>query len=147
MLNNSINETKPISMSELENVLLQATKRLDIEMFEEFYIHTEDYKQSKRLFLLKDMAIAFNKFKELGDTYLEPNLGVCNRCNKGCHGHILVGNESKNYMNLLFENHVDKIIGITECVDLKTANKIRNLKKRIYLHDYNDPKSPNNVPF
>ena len=147
MLNNSINETKPISMSELENVLLQATKRLDIEMFEEFYIHTEDYKQSKRLFLLKDMAIAFNKFKELGDTYLKPNLGVCNRCNKGCHGHILVGNESKNYMNLLFENHVDKIIGITECVDLKTANKIRNLKKRIYLHDYNDPKSPNNVPF
>ncbi len=135
------------TISELEKVLLEATKRLDIEMFEEFYIHTEDYKQSKRLFLLKDMAIAFNKFKELGDSYLEPNLGVCNRCNKGCHGHILVGNASKNYMNILFENDMDKIIGVAECADLKTSNKIEGLKKRIYLHEYNEPGSPNNVPF
>ena len=132
---------------ELEKVLLEATKRLDIEMFKEFYIHTEDYKQSKRLFLLKDMAIAFSKFKELGDSYLEPNLGVCNRCNKGCHGHQLVGNASKNYINLLFENDKDKIIGVAECADLITANKIEGLNKRIYLHEYNDPTSLNNVPF
>jgi hypothetical protein len=132
---------------ELEKVLLEATKRLDIEMFEEFYIHTEDYKQSKRLFLLKDMEIAFNKFKEQGDTSLEPNMGICNRCNKGCHGHQLVGNASKNYINLLFENDKDKIIGVAECADLKTITKIEGLKKRIYLHEYNDPRSPNNVPF
>jgi hypothetical protein len=147
MLNNSVSEINHISILELETVLLEATKRLDIEMFKEFYTHTEDYKQSKRLFLLKDMAIAFSKFKELGDTYLEPNIGICNRCNKGCHGHILVGNESKNYMNLLFENDVDKIIGVAECADLKTSNKIEGLKKRIYLHEYNEPGSPNNVPF
>ncbi len=147
MLNKVENDLKIISMIELEKVLLEATKRLDIEMFEEFYIYTEDYKQAKRLFLLKDMAIAFSKFKELGDTYLEPNIGICNRCNKGCHGHILVGNESKNYMNLLFENEVDKIIGVAECADLKTSNKIEGLNKRIYLHEYNEPGSPNNVPF
>lgn len=134
-------------MIELERVLLEATKRLDIEMFKEFYIHTEDYKQSKRLFLLKDMVIAFNKFKKQGDTSLESNLGICNSCNKGCHGHQLVGNLSKNYMNLLFENGIDKIIGLTECADLKTENKIKGLNKRIYLHKYNEPGSPNNVPF
>ena len=147
MLNKDGNDVIIISMIELEKVLLEATRRLDIEMFEEFYIHTEDYKQSKRLFLLKDMAIAFGKFKELGDSYLESYLGICNRCNKGCHGHILVGNESKNYINLLFENDVDKIIEITECADLITTNKIEGLNKRIYLHEYNDPRSPNNVPF
>ena len=132
---------------ELEKVLLEATKRLDIEMFEEFYIHTEDYKLSKRLFLLKDIGVAFDKFKALGDTYLEPNLGICNRCNKGCHRHIMVGNETKNFMNLLFENDKDKIIEIAECADLKTITKIEGLKKRIYLHEYNEPGSPNNVPF
>jgi hypothetical protein len=147
MLNKVGNDVKIISMIELEKVLLEATKRLDIEMFKEFYIHTEDYKNSKRLFLLKDMSIAFNKFLELGDSHLEPNLGICNRCNKGCHGHVLVGNESKNYMNLLFENDVDKIIGIAECADLKTTNKIDGLNKRIYLHEYNDPSSPGHVPF
>jgi hypothetical protein len=134
-------------MLELERVLLESTKRLDIEMFEEFYIHTEDYKLSKRLFLLEDIAIAFSKFKELGDTFLESNLGICNRCNKGCHGHQLVGNKTKNYMNLLFENDVDKIIEVTECADLITTNKIEDLNKRIYLHEYNNPKSPNSVPF
>lgn len=135
------------NVNELENVLIAAIQRLDIEMFKEFYIHTENYKQSKRLFLIRDLAIAFNKFKELGDTYLEPYLGVCNRCNKGCHGHVLVGNESKNYMNLLFENDVDKIIGIIECAELKSTINIKDLNKRIYLHEYNDPSSPNNVPF
>ena len=134
-------------MLELEKVLLEATKRLDIEMFKEFYIYTEDYKQSKRLFLLKDIAVAFNKFKEQGDTSLEPILGICNRCNKGCHGHLLVGNKSKNYMSLLFENDMYKIIGVAECADLKTLNKIEGLNNRIYLHEYNEPGSPNNVPF
>jgi hypothetical protein len=147
MLSKSLKDIKSNTMLELEKVLLEAVVRLDIKMFEEFYIYTEDYKQSKRLFLIKDINVAFNKFKELGDTCLKPNLGICNRCNKGCHGHILVGNETKNFMNLLFENEMDKIIGVTECADLKTSNKIKGLNKRIYLHEYNEPGSPNNVPF
>jgi hypothetical protein len=147
MLSNIVEELQSISMLELERVLLESTKRLDIEMFEEFYVHTEDYKLSKRLFLLEDIANAFSKFKELGDKCLDSNIGICNRCNKGCHGHQLVGNKTKNYMHLLFENDVDKIIGVAECADLITTNKIEGLNKRIYLHEYNDPKSPNNVPF
>lgn len=147
MLSNSVLDIKSNSILELEKVLLEAVKRLDIEMFKEFYIHTEDYKHSKRLFLLKHMAIAFNKFRELGNTCLESNLGICNRCNKGCHGHLLVGNKSKNYMSLLFENAADKIIGVAECDDLITENKIKGRSKRIYIHEYNDPSSPNNVPF
>jgi hypothetical protein len=147
MSSNSEIDLKSISILELEKVLLEATKRLDVEIFEEFYIHTEDYKHSKRVYLLRDLATAFNKFKELGDSYLESNIGVCNRCNKGCHGHQLVGNESKNYMNLLFENDVDKIIGITECADLITSIEIVDHKKRIYLHKHNDPSAPDYVPF
>jgi hypothetical protein len=77
MLCYSINETKPISMVELEKVLLESAKRLDIEMFEEFYIHTEDYKQSKRLFLLKDMTIGFNKFKEFVIDVIKGVMGIC----------------------------------------------------------------------
>lgn len=146
MLNNNESSIKNISVLELEKVLLEATERLDIEMFSEFYIHTEDYKNSKRLFLEKNLATAFSKFKEIGDTSLEANLGICNRCNKGCHGHILIGNKSKNYMSLLFENDNNKIIGLTECADLKTQNKIEGLNKRIYLHEYNDPSSPKHVP-
>ena len=147
MLNKEETDINSISIIELETVLLEATRRLDIEMFEEFYFHTEDYKNSRRLFLIKDMSIVFDKFKELGDTYLESNLGICNRCNKGCHGHQLIGNKSKNYITLLFENDKDKIIGVTECDDLKTQKKIKGLNKRVYLHEYNDPSLPGHVPF
>jgi hypothetical protein len=49
MLNKGGNDVKIISMLELEKVLLQATKRLDIQMFEEFYIYTEDYLILKHL--------------------------------------------------------------------------------------------------
>ena len=147
MLSKSLKEIKSNTISELEIVLLESAKRLDIEMFNEFYIHTEDYKHSKRLFLLKDMAAAFNKFREFGNSFLESNLGKCNGCNTGCHGHLLVGNKSKNYMTLLFKKDGDKIIGVAECDTLITKNKIEGLNKRIFLHEYNDPKSPNNVPF
>lgn len=134
-------------MLELEKVLLEAVVRLDIEMFNEFYIHTEDYKNSDRLFLIKDMTIAINKFKESGDSYLEPNSGVCFGCNKGCSGHILVGNISKQHFSLIFKNHENKIIGVNECVNLKPLKNIKDLNKRIYLHFYNDPSSPSYVPF
>jgi hypothetical protein len=147
MLSNSVLNIKSNSTSELEIVLLESVKRLDIEMFKEFYIHTEDYKHSKRLFLLKDMAAAFNKFRELGNSCLEANLGKCNGCNTGCNGHLLVGNKNKNYMTLLFKKDGDKIIGVAECDNLITKNKIEGLNKIIYLHEFNDPSSPNNVPF
>lgn len=120
-------------MVELKKVLLVSAKRLDIEMFEEFQIQSEGCKQSKRSSLLKDMTISFKKIKEFGYTYLDPNLGVCNRCNKGSYGHMLVGNKSKNYVNILFENYVDKIIGIAECPNLKTADEIRVKKKEFIV--------------
>jgi len=135
------------NVNELENVLIAAIHRLDIEMFKEFYIHTENHKQSKSLFLIRDLAIAFNKFKELGDTCLEPNIGICNGCNKGCQGYNLIGNTSKNYMNILIDSAENKVIGIIECTELKSTINIKDLNKRIYLHEYNDPNSPNNVPF
>ena len=65
---------------ELEKVLIEAIMRLDIEMFKEFYIHTEDYKNSKRLFLLRDLKITMDNFKSFGDTHLVNNQGTCDRC-------------------------------------------------------------------
>ena len=135
------------NVNELENVLIDAIQRLDIEMFKEFYIHTENYKKSKRLFLIRDMDIVFEEFKKLGDTYLEATLGVCGRCNKGCEGYYLIGNKSRNYMNLLFDNELEKVVDIIECTDMKTSDKNEKLNKRVYLHEFNDPDSPNNVPF
>lgn len=135
------------SMIELEFGLIEAVRKLDIEMFKVFYVHVEDYKHSRKLYFLRDLELTFRKLKELGDTIIMPNLGSCEGCNKGCYGYQFVGNKSKNYFDLVFEKEVDRIKGIKECSELKVINKCQELKNRIYLHDFNDPSSPNNVPF
>ena len=38
---------------------------------------------------------------------------------------ILVGDKSKQYFSLIFKNHENKIIGVNECVNLKTLNNIK----------------------
>lgn len=138
---------RTVYLLELEKVLVEATKRLDIEMLKEFYVHVEDYKHSRKLYLLEDVETALDTFKALGDTLLEPNLGYCKRCNKGCHGYQFVGNNSRNYVNLLFDNEADNIKGIVECGDLKVIKKVKELKKRIYLHEFNDPNSRDYLAF
>jgi hypothetical protein len=58
-----------------------------------------------------------------------------------------VGNNSKNFLSLLVDKNEDSIVGIIECADLLPLIKIEGIGKRIYLHEFNDPNSPNNVPF
>lgn len=136
------------SIIELGSVLVKAAQKLDIEMFKEFYVHVEDYKYSRKLYFLRDLELTFSKFKELGDTIIIPNFGSCEGCNKGCYGYQFVGNNSKNYFDLIFEKEaVDRIKGIKECSYLKVLNKDQELKNRIYLHNFNDPSSPNYLPF
>lgn len=133
--------------NELEKVLLEATKRLDINMFEEFYEFVEGYSDYKKISFIKDLEIALNKFKELGDTFLESNLGICNRCNKGCFGYQLIGNNSRNYIQILFDKTEKRIQGVKECTDLKTTSIIKDLNLRIYINHYQDPNSEDFVPF
>jgi hypothetical protein len=135
------------SILEIESVLIKAIQKLDLEMFKEFYLNVEDYKHSRKLYFLRDLELAFSKFRKLGDTVIVPNLGSCGGCNKGCYGYQFVGNNSKNYFDLVFEKEADKIKGIKECSELKVINKVQELKNKIYLHDFNNPSSPNNVPF
>ena len=100
------------SILEIESVLIKAIQKLDIEMFKEFYLNVEDYKHSRKLYFLRDLELAFSKFRKLGDTVIVPNLGSCGGCNKGCYGYQFVGNNSKNYFDLVFEKEADKIMHI-----------------------------------
>jgi hypothetical protein len=129
------------SAVQLEEVLVEATRRMDIGMFKEFAIYVEKYKDLKKPSFVKDLEKVFEKFKGFGDTQLEPNLGLCGRCNKDCYGYIFVGNNSKNYINFLFEIKDMKMRELTECCEFKTISEVYNLNKRLYIHAYNDPES------
>ena len=60
----------------------------------------QDWKRNE--FILK-LERVMEKFEADGDTYLNAVQGACGgSCSKGQNGYLFIGNNSKNYMNLLF---------------------------------------------
>jgi hypothetical protein len=129
------------SAIQLGEVLVEATRRMDIDMFKEFAVYVEKYKALKKPSFVKDLEKVFEKFKEFGDTQLESTLGLCGRCHKDCYGYLFIGNNSKNYINFLFEIKEMKMRELTECCEFKTISEVYNLNTRVYIQDYNDPES------
>lgn len=132
---------------QLERVIFEAVKRLDIEMLKEFSVYIVDFKNNKKQYFISDLAIAFTKLKDSGDTFLEPEFGNCGSCNKGCTGYLFIGNRSRNYINLIFQIDGSEILDMGECCDFKPINKVQNLNQRIYIHSFNDRKSEEFIPF
>ena len=134
------------SIIELEEVLVEATRRLDIEMFREFAKNVISFNNEKSYFI-NDLELTFNRFKDFGDMSFESHFGACGRCNKDCYGYLFVGNKSRNYINFLLDIDDVSIKDLTECSDFKTLNEVNNLNKRIYIHAFNDEDSDEYVPF
>lgn len=132
---------------QLERVIVEAVKRLDKEMLKEFSVYIADFENNKKQYFINDLAIAFTKLKESGDTFLKPELGNCGSCNKGCTGYLFIGNRSRNYINLIFQIDGSEILDMGECCDFMPINKVQSLNQRIYIHSFNDRKSEEFIPF
>jgi hypothetical protein len=96
------------------------------------------YQDSTKLIFLSKLEKVFNKFKSSGDTELLIYPGAC--AGKGCDncdvkGYRFVGNNSKNYMDLLFEVAAGDIIDIIDCPHFETEVEILGLgtKADIYF--------------
>ena len=140
----AIEKSSPI---QLEKVLVDAIKRIDIEMFKEFYVHVEEGFKNEKSAFIKYFEIALNKFKISGDTCLKHDIGICESCYKGSEGHLFTGNKSENYFKIIFVKEGNWIKPITECANLNTKNKILDLEKRIFIYPHNDPKTGHKLRF
>ncbi len=127
--------------NELERDLVEAINKLDLDKLKDFYTYVDGYSDYRKSQFIEDFELAINKFIELGDTFLESNLGICGRCYKGCSGYQLIGNNTRNYLQLIFEKNGDTVLQLAECTDLKTISKINNLNNRIYINESYDPSS------
>ncbi|MFN4879388.1 MAG: hypothetical protein ACK5H3_05040, partial [Flavobacteriia bacterium] len=71
-------------------------------------------------------------------TYLNAVQGSCGgNCSKGQNGYLFIGNNSKNYMNLLFVEDQLELQDLYECSLFRTNFTDIELKKRYYI----DPKT------
>lgn len=108
-------------------------EKMDIEMIDAFLDDDKTYHNlSKSLFLSK-LQIGFEKFKSFGDTQLISDKGNCESCDKTKTGFVFIGNNSKNYMSLLFTTADDRIIDLYECINFKNKNSNLNLKWRVFI--------------
>ena len=88
-------------------------------------------------FILK-LEYMIRQFQADGDTYLNAVQGACGgSCSKGQNGYLFIGNNSKNYMNLLFVEDQLELQDLYECSTFRTNFKNLELNKRYYI----DPKT------
>jgi hypothetical protein len=87
-------------------------------------------------FILKLERI-MQRFEADGDTYLNAVQGSCGgSCSKGQNGYLFIGNNSKNYMNLLFVEEELQLTDLYECSLFRVNFDNLELRKRHYI----DPK-------
>jgi hypothetical protein len=84
-------------------------------------------------FILK-LERVMKKFEADGDTYLNAVQGACGgSCSKGQNGYLFIGNNSKNYMNLLFVEEELQLTDLYECSLFRTKFEELELRKRYYI--------------
>ncbi len=91
----------------------------------------QDWKRNE--FILKLERVMEN-FEADGDTYLNAVQGACGgSCSKGQNGYLFIGNNSKNYMNLLFVEEELQLTDLYECSLFRTQFENLELRKRYYI--------------
>ena len=83
-------------------------------------------------FILK-LERVIEKFKAQGDTFLNAIEGRCAQCSKDKTGFLFVGNNSKMYMNLLFDLSKGEIKDLYECSNFKINYDRSNFSKRLWI--------------
>jgi hypothetical protein len=92
----------------------------------------EDF--SKNEFLLK-LEHVFEDLKTHGDTFLNAIEGRCGQCSKDKTGFLFFGNNSRRYMNLLFDRSNGEIKDLYECSSFRTSFDSDNFTERLFI-DY-----------
>jgi hypothetical protein len=103
---------------------------MDIDQLRYFLKDEYTYEETTKEIFLNEIESIFEAHRNSGDTELLLYPGVCNgkTCeNCGKKGYRFVGNNSKNYMDLIFEIDGDDIIDIYSCGEFKSNSEIPDL--------------------
>lgn len=111
---------------------------MDIEML---YLILDDkitYQDFPRNEFLLKLERVIADFKKNGDIFLQAIEGRCGQCSKDKSGFLFVGNNSKMYINLLFDLSNGQIKDLYECSSFKTNFERQNFTKRLWIDNLGD---------
>lgn len=110
--------------------ILNAFSSMDIDTLH-FHLKDYNYQDAPKEVFLRELEKVFLNFQHADDTALTIFEGKCNgkTCpNFGKRGYRFVGNNSKRYLDLIFETEGDDILDIYSCAKFKSDKKIKKLK-------------------
>ena len=124
--------------------VLYYIQRLDIEMVSDLLDDKRTYQDMKKEVFIEKLAVAFDTFREMGDSYLNRSEGCCNAptCNYKKNGYSLRGTRSNAFMDLIFETENDLITDIYECTEFKCKNTCPQKGHRIKINLLDDDDLP-----
>lgn len=125
-----ITETK---ISNQTQAIQHFIEKMDIEMVDAFLNNDKTYQDFEKYLFISKLQQAFSTFADLGDTHLFAVEGCCNSCDKTKTGYTFIGNNTNNYMSIIFDTADNKINDLYECSDFKNKQTNLNLKERIYI--------------
>lgn len=131
-------------MKTKKDLILESFKTMNFDMLEILLDDNKTYQDATKEVFLDKVHIAFTKLKASGDNSLKSYKGFCNsdNCtNKGCSGYSFIGNNSKNHIDLIFDEENDDVKDIYNCYQFKTIDKSVDKEDFINIEIMEDEKA------
>lgn len=117
--------------------LLNCFTEIDIEKLRFYLKEDYSYQDTTKEVFLTEIERIFNAHKNAGDTQLliykgQCGSNECNNCGKG--GYRFIGNQSKNYLDLLFITEGDDVTDIFDCGTFKTDEDTGELNSSSFIY-------------
>jgi hypothetical protein len=111
------------------DAIIYFLQKLDIEMVSDILDDNRTYQDFKKYIFIHKLGNALSEFIAAGDTFLNCYSGFCNAeiCNYKCSGFSFIGNNSKNYLNLIIDIKDGIVHDMYECSIFK--NHISGIEK------------------
>lgn len=121
-------------MKDHKDLIIDGFRKMDVSMLEILLDDKLTYQEVSKAVFLKKLDSVFKKLKAKGDTFLISYRGVCVGCsNKGCGGYSFVGNHSRTFLDLVFEEDIERFTDIYSCHDLATDDKKIETKEKLTI--------------
>jgi len=112
---------------------------MDIEMLDAILPNTITYNDVSKKNFIAALGMLFNEFRSYGDSHLIQFKGACKICKKGYPGFTFIGNNSKNFVNIIIEfpknasGNFD-IVDIFDCSSFRNYVGVLNVNKQLFIN-------------
>lgn len=113
-------------------------QRMDIEMVNDILKDGRTYQDKEKSVFVHKLGIAFDRFAEAGDTFLDCYKGFCNsqECNFKRTGYSFIGNHSHNYLDMIFIIKEEVIHDLYECGSFRIMDSGIEKRERVYIDKF-----------